>query len=133
MTTRFVALTICGLLALLGACSDTDEDPIGDKCAQRCTIASTHSCYTKKINGVPAQQQCLNDCKSLSGALETNKAYESGCGLCVAGTFTYSVKTDPPCDKNPSSADCCYGRTHKKPTDPECIHKCFEPDGGPSY
>ena len=126
-------LTICCLVVLLGACSDIDEDPIGDKCAEKCTIASTHACYTKKINGVPAQQQCLNDCKSLAGAAEKDKKYWPGCGLCVAGTFSYSVKTDPPCDKTPSDPACCYGRMYKNPTDKECISQCFEPDGGPAF
>lgn len=133
MRTLHAALTVCCLVALLGACSDIDEDPIGDKCAEKCTIESTHPCYSKTNNGVPAQQQCLNDCKSLSGALEKDSKYWPGCGLCIAGTFTYSVKTQAPCTKTSTDPNCCYGRMHKYPTDPECVSKCFEPDGGPAY
>ncbi len=133
MRRTIVALTVCSVVALLGACSDTDEDPIGDECAKRCTIDSKHACYSKTINGVPAQTQCINDCKSLSGAAEKDPKYYAGCGLCVATTFGYSLKTDPPCDTKPNDPQCCYGRTYKGPTDKECISKCFEPDGGAAY
>ena len=132
MRTLFVALTVCGLVALLGACSDIDEDPIGDKCTEKCTITSTHPCYTyKHADGVPAQQKCLNDCKSLSGDAE--KKHWPGCGLCVAETFTYSVNTAPPCDKDPSASTCCYGRKFTGPSEKPCISRCNEPDGGAAY
>ena len=131
-STTIVALIACGLLLVGPACSDEDEDFIGDKCLEKCQITSSHACYKTLISGASAQSVCLNKCKQLAGAAD-KPPYISGCGMCIADSFDYALKTDPPCDKNPNDPSCCYGPTHKSPNDKECVTKCFEADGGPAY
>lgn len=118
--------------ALFGACSGDDENPVNDKCAEVCAIDANHPCYNKWTpSGVNMADECMNKCKVLANQAE--RTGQSGCGLCIAGTFQYSVKTTAPCSATSTDPNCCYGVINKSPTDKECISACFEPDGGMAW
>lgn len=130
MRTILVVLCACGLV--MAACSDPEEDPIGDKCAESCALSGSHPCAGKTYKDKPIQQACIDECKSRSVSVEKNPDFEDGCGLCVAASTTYTYKKDPPCDTNPKDTTCWCAPTFANPK-VECAASCYEPDGGPAY
>lgn len=122
------AFVIALILVIPAAgCSD-DVDPIDDKCATACKVESTMPPACANI-----EQRCVADCTKLSRDADRDPQYISGCGECVAESFKYAYKTDPPCDKNPADPACWCDTQHLAPGDPECLARCFEPDGGIGY
>jgi hypothetical protein len=125
---RIITLAVVATVLLsVVACSDEDTkgQEIIDTCKAKCAITTASTaCKTN-------QTKCDADCRRLSNIAESN--YYPGCGLCIAKTFIYQVKTDPPCDTNPTDPTCCWGVSNKKPEDTECRASCFEPDGGGAY
>jgi hypothetical protein len=121
---RLLALLPLILLAL--SCGGSTEDPYASKCKTACKVDPTHPCALKTEGGVKTSDLCVSDCIALANLAQKNATGNRGpgCGDCIVGTFTYSLK--PSCT---TGAECCYGVIKKSPGDPECSAKCFEPDG----
>jgi hypothetical protein len=125
ITLGVVATALLGLVA----CSDSDDkgQEIKDTCKAKCAITAKlpPSCKAQQV-------PCENACKTL--ALEKAEPLWPGCGLCVAKTFKWLYKEDPPCDKNPADPQCwCNYQGIGSPNDQECRASCSEPDGGGAY
>lgn len=118
------------------SCSDESNDPIGDRCVAICTINNTHHCFTATLLDTTTGQTasamtfCINLCKQASG--NANKKYgRAGCGLCLANSFSYQLKTDAYCTTGQPDPTCCYGpKQGATATDSTCGPLCLEPDGG---
>ncbi len=104
------------------ACSGEESDPIAEQCQKSCELPETSPCIKEK-------SKCLADCKQLAASVLANPQYVSGCADCVAKSFTYDVKTVPPCSASSSDPTCCYDIKHvASPEGPECEKQCLEPD-----
>jgi len=134
MRAHIASLLVAALFVLAPGCGDDNADPIGDACNKACELAQTSPCYNaKNPQDRLWREVCLADCKKLGGEAEKSDKYIAGCGTCVAETFFYSVKTDPPCSATSTDPTCCFGSLHKAPESPECGKRCLEPDGGVGY
>jgi hypothetical protein len=111
--TMRIILTVLLSCALLCACSDDDGDSIEEVCNAKCALDGHPLCSS-------FHSQCVGTCKIL--AADADKKYLSGCGLCVANSFSWYDDSSQ-----------CYGFQKKTPTDKACVPKCFLPDGGPGY
>jgi len=127
---RIITLVVI-VTALLGlvACSDPDDQgqEIKNTCAAKCAITADlpPSCKAQQVG-------CDSACRALANKAESD--FYPGCGLCVAKTFKWVYKEDPPCDKNPADSQCwCNYQSIGSPSDPACRASCFEPDGGAGY
>lgn len=121
---RTIWALLLAACATLGACSDSSDDPLAEKCAAACTVAESHPCVGEK-------QKCINDCRQQAGAAADNKTYLKGCADCIAGDYSYSVKTDPPCSATSTEPKCCWGIVKTQgPTGAKCASSCIEPDAG---
>lgn len=131
-------LLLAAALALpLVACSGGDEDKLAEKCKSTCKIDDNHPCYD---NGV-GPEECAKACRTLVGAVDKDPQYLEGCAECLAGQFTYAIKTDPGCSPTTGGSACCFPGYVIQPKIGDdtstgwtaCVSACIEPDGGVAY
>lgn len=112
-TFLFGCIALTALLVGAG-CGDKDEETIPSRCEASCQVPDGDICKSQV-------SACINACVSYSNSIDASKLYRSGCGLCLAGTFSWYKQGTQ-----------CLGYQKKQPFDTVCSGTCFEPDAGVS-